>query len=102
MNTQREIAHRLRRRAAQVLRPLGRWERCRGLIRWESIAAELARRIPGDLADLDLDHVRPLSSYDLTRDAEVADAFSAANLQWLRAGTNRRKGARSYAAAGVR
>ena len=94
MNPQREIAHRLRRRAAQVLRPLGRWDKCKRMVRWDAIASALARTIPGDLADLDLDHVRALAHFDLTQDAQVIDAFSLANLQWLRAGTNRRKGAR--------
>ena len=97
-----EIRKRCTKRAAQALTRVGMWPRARTLIRWDEIAAHLASTLPGCGSDYEIDHRVPLAQWDLRDEQQVRQAFAASNHQWLRAGTNRRKGARSYAAAGVR
>lgn len=49
---------------------------------------------PGDRSLYEVDHVRPLASFDLTDPDEVREAFAPKNHQWLPAIVNRRKGAK--------
>lgn len=90
----RQIEKRIRDRASGVLRPLGRWPQARRFIPIRAIAARLEGTCPGALADYDIDHVRPLASFDLRKDADVAAAFAPDNHRWLQRGANRQKGAR--------
>ena len=89
-------------RAREVLSRHGKWPSGRHLVPVDAIVQLLAARCPGDLRDYEIDHIRPLAAFGLDRDDEIALAFAPSNHQWLRAGTNRQKGARCCATAGVR
>lgn len=61
---------------------------------WRPIAQRLADELPGALSDYEIDHLRPLASYDMDDPQQMRAAFAADNHQWMRAGRNRSKGAR--------
>ena len=84
-----QIKRRLRDRARQYLGKT--WQRHVdvGYIAWQ-----LARSLPGDLRDYEIDHVRPLASFDFSDMGQIREAFAAENHQWLRSSANRSKGAR--------
>lgn len=49
---------------------------------------------PGPRREWHIDHIRPLSSFDLSDPAQVRAAFAPSNHQWLLAAENLRKGAK--------
>jgi len=53
---------------------------------------EYLKPFPEDLSKYDVDHIKPLNSFDLNKPTEIKKAFSPNNLQWLLSGENRRKG----------
>ena len=59
----------------------------------EAIAAHLGG-CPGNLADWHIDHIKPLSLFDMGDPGQVKRAFSPQNHQWLPANENLRKGNR--------
>ena len=60
------------------------WLECRftGSMSWEN------------MSDWEVDHIRPLSSFDLTDEAQLREAAHYTNLQPLWRGDNRKKGAK--------
>lgn len=54
--------------------------------------AEYIGECPGKREDYEIDHIRPLSSFDLTKDSEIKKAFAPKNHQWLTKELNRKKG----------
>lgn len=89
-----QIQKRVLDRARQVLSPIGQWPRCKRLVPAGATAQRLAAICPGDPRDYEIDHVRAIALWDLSRDEDVAQAFAPSNHQWLTRGANRRKGAR--------
>jgi len=57
---------------------------------WEKIIKSL-KPFPNKLNEFEIDHIKPLHSFDLTKDEEIKLAFSPSNLQWLTREENRRK-----------
>lgn len=53
---------------------------------------EHLKPFPKDLKDFEIDHIRPLCSFDLTDPEQVKQAFSPQNHQWLTAKDNLQKG----------
>ncbi len=49
---------------------------------------------PGNLSEYYIDHIKPLSSFDLTKEIEIQKAFAPENHQWLTKEDNLRKGDR--------
>jgi len=49
---------------------------------------------PGEREEWHIDHIRPLSSFDLSVPEQVREAFRPENHQWLTAGQNMRKHAK--------
>jgi hypothetical protein len=47
---------------------------------------------PGNRNEYHIDHIRPLSSFDLRNETEIQEAFAPENHQWLRAEENLSKG----------
>lgn len=47
---------------------------------------------PGNRKDYHIDHIKPLGSFDLSKEDEIRIAFSPENHQWLLAADNIRKG----------
>ena len=48
--------------------------------------------IPENRKDYHIDHIKPLCSFDLTKEEEIKEAFSPNNLRWLLAKENLSKG----------
>ncbi len=49
---------------------------------------------PGKKEDYHIDHIKPICSFDLTKDSEVRKAFAPENHQWLTKKENQKKGGR--------
>ena len=58
---------------------------------WGKIIRHLGS-CPGDRKDYEIDHIRPLSSFDFNDSEQVKQAFAPRNHQWLTTKENRRKG----------
>lgn len=56
--------------------------------------AEHLGSCPGSMKDFHIDHIVPLSSFDLTDINQLQKAFSPENHQWLTAEENMRKGSK--------
>jgi len=58
------------------------------------ICKKLLETKPADFNEknYEIDHIRPLSSFDLTDPDQIKQAFAPENLQWLTAEENLRKG----------
>ncbi len=50
---------------------------------------------PGDLSEWEIDHIKPLSSFDFNDPEQVRAAFLPENHQWLLAADNRKKHAKT-------
>jgi hypothetical protein len=91
------IARRIRARLTTVLRnytKTGKITRARTYgVDYAAIIARLGP-CPGLRAEWHIDHVRPLSSFDLSDPMQLAAAFAPKNLQWLPATENILKGSR--------
>lgn len=63
-------------------------------IRWDTCCKKLLETKPVDFDErkYQIDHIRPLSSFDLTDPEQIKQAFAPENLQWLTAEENLRKG----------
>jgi len=48
--------------------------------------------IPKNRKDYHIDHIKPLCSFDLTKEEEICKAFSIDNLRWIKAEENLSKG----------
>ena len=86
----------LRSRLTEALKSIGtrKSRTCREYgIDWQAIADHLGP-CPGPRECYHIDHIRPLSSFNLTDHEQVRIAFAPGNHQWLPALENRRKGAR--------
>lgn len=98
MSEHQRIRQRLRDRAKDAARVYGlpwpqAWQWLGGQI--HNCVRHLAATLPGHLPDYDVDHVRPLKLCpDLKHPEAWRRAWAARNLQWLRSGDNRAKGAR--------
>jgi len=62
-------------------------------INWEEIIESL-KPFPNKINLYEIDHIKPLHSFDLTKKEEVKRAFSPLNLQWLTIEENRSKSGR--------
>lgn len=51
---------------------------------------------PQDISKYHIDHIKPLCSFDLTKEEEIQKAFSPENHQWLLAFDNQSKGGKIY------
>lgn len=60
-------------------------------INWGDVIEHL-KPFPRNIKDYEIDHIIPLRTFDLKKDAEVKKAFSPKNLQWLTIYENRSKG----------
>ena len=63
----------------------------KGLIDFKSIFDKLGK-CPGKREDWHIDHIKPLSSFDMTKENDIIRAWSPDNLQWLSAKENLKKG----------
>lgn len=59
-------------------------------ISWKEIIEHL-KPFPDDIKKFEIDHIKPLHTFDLTKPEQVKEAFSPKNLQWLTVEENRRK-----------
>ena len=61
---------------------------------WKACCQKLIEEKPADFNEknYEIDHIRPLSSFDLTDPEQIRQAFAPENLQWLTAEENLRKG----------
>lgn len=50
---------------------------------------------PGDLSEWEIDHIKPLSSFDFSDPEQIRVAFHPTNHQWLTAEENRKKHAKT-------
>lgn len=64
-----------------------------GLVPIAEIVDHLEDAAPADLAGYEIDHVVPLSAFDLRDERHIAAAFDPRNHRWIRRDPNRRKGA---------
>ncbi len=87
----RAIRKRLLDRNNQALRAAGVKYRVPAIDIARAVSV-LARTLPGDLRDYDIDHIKPLVTCDLTTQQGVIEAFSSDNYRWLRKGRNRGRG----------
>ena len=62
-------------------------------INYENIIEHL-KPFPKNIMLYEIDHIRPLSSFNLTRRNEIKIAFAPENHQWLTIKQNREKGAK--------
>lgn len=67
----------------------------KGLINFKNILKKLGS-CPGVREEWHIDHIRPISSFDLTKREEVIKAWSPDNLQWLLAKENLLKSNKLY------
>ncbi len=84
------IKQRLRSRLRCAVRNQG-WQKikaCEYGIDWTAIVDHLGPR-PSD--EHEIDHIRPLASFDLSDPAQVREAFAPQNHRWLPADENRAK-----------
>ena len=65
-------------------------------INWE-IVIEGLKPFPEEIRKFEIDHIRPLCSFNLTNIEEVKEAFDPSNLQWLTIEENRKKGGKIIA-----
>ena len=59
-------------------------------ISWKEIIEHL-KPFPEDIRKFEIDHIKPLHTFDLTKSEQVKEAFSPENLQWLTIEENRKK-----------
>ncbi len=59
-------------------------------IDWKEII-ETLKPFPKYLKNFEIDHIKPLHTFNLTKTSEVKKAFAPSNLQWLTIDENRRK-----------
>ena len=57
---------------------------------------EYLKPFPKDIKNYHIDHIKPLSSFDLNNSDEVKKAFDKSNLQWLTAEENLKKSDNNY------
>jgi diketogulonate reductase-like aldo/keto reductase len=90
------IVDRIRRRVNRLIKNgkirkvcLSKWN----YIDYEEVYNHLMKNIPPDFnrTQYHIDHIRPLSSFDLSNKNELRTAWSPSNLQWLPAHENMRK-----------
>lgn len=96
---QNVVRMRLRNRANRAIRVYGQGKR-HSLAKYgidiEAIAKHLGP-CPGLARDWHIDHIIPLSSFDLSQPDQVMAAFAPSNHQWLTADENRYKAAKRAA-----
>ena len=59
-------------------------------IKWEKIINSL-EPFPEDIENYEIDHIKPLHSFNLENKEEIEKAFNSLNLQWLTIEENRKK-----------
>ena len=59
-------------------------------ISWKEVIEHL-KPFPEDIKKFEIDHIKPLHTFDLTKSEQVKEAFSPENLQWLTIEENRKK-----------
>jgi hypothetical protein len=96
-NIQVRLTHRLRNRLRESLKNYGEGKKMHSKeygVDWTPAIRKLVETKPADFGErkYDIDHVKPVSSFDLTNTEQVRQAFAPDNLQWLEAKENRRKG----------
>lgn len=98
-----KVRERLRCRLAKAFRQFSQSGKLRSSdeygIDYEAIIAYLGRP-PDESGNWQIDHIRPLASFDFTELAQIREAFAPENHQWLSAFDNRSKGAR-YESSGT-
>lgn len=62
-------------------------------INYQAIMESL-KPFPKDISQYEIDHIKPLFSFDLRNPQQIREAFTPENHQWLLKSINRQKGAR--------